>query len=210
MIKYDKITLDFRYRIIKRFFDIIFSLASIIILIPVFILISLLILLLNGYPIFYQWNVHGFQGKRFSSYKFRTMTVHADSQKNDLEKSNEMSGVVFKIKNDPRITNFGKMLRKYSLDELPQLFAVLKGDMSLIGPRPSFPHELEKFQDWQKRKLSVVPGLSCIWQVSGRNKIDSFDDWVKLDLYYIDNWSLALDIEIFFKTIITVIKGSGT
>ena len=102
------------------------------------------------------------------------------------------------------------MLRKYSLDELPQLFAVLKGDMSLIGPRPSFPHELDKFQDWQKRKLSVVPGLSCIWQVSGRNKIDSFDDWVKLDLYYIDNWSLALDIEIFFKTIITVIKGSGT
>jgi lipopolysaccharide/colanic/teichoic acid biosynthesis glycosyltransferase len=170
----------------------------------------MLILLLNGHPIFYQWNVHGFQGKRFSSYKFRTMSKNADSLKNGLERSNEMSDVVFKIKNDPRITNFGKVLRKYSLDELPQLFSVLKGDMSLIGPRPCFPHELNKFKDWHLRKLSVVPGLSCIWQVSGRNKIDSFDEWVKLDLYYIDNWSLVLDIKIFFKTIVTVVKGSGT
>lgn len=210
MIESNKIIFDFRYWFIKRAFDILFSCIAVIILSPIFLLISILILLFNGYPIFYKWNVHGLKGSRFTSYKFRTMIKDADSLKSDLERSNEMSGVVFKMKDDPRITKFGKLLRKYSLDELPQFFSVIKGDMSVIGPRPSFPHEFEKFQEWQYRKFSVVPGLSCLWQVSGRNKINDFNDWTNLDLYYIDNWSLMLDIKIFVKTILTVIRGSGT
>lgn len=210
MIEADKITHKFNYRIIKRAFDIFFSTILILILSPLFFAIAMLVLLLNGYPFLYKWDVHGFKGKRFISYKFRTMVTNADSLKKGLQDFNEMSSVVFKIKDDPRITPFGKILRKYSLDELPQLFAILKGDMSFIGPRPSFPHEFEKFETSQKRKLSVIPGLSCLWQVSGRNKINNFDEWINLDLYYIDNWSLWLDIQIFFKTILVVLKGTGT
>ena len=120
-----------------------------------------------------------------------------------------MKGPVFKIKNDPRITKVGKYLRKYSLDELPQLWSVLKGDMSLVGPRPAGPHEWAKYEEWQKRKLSVTPGMTCLWQVSGRNNISNFNEWVELDLEYIDNWTLWLDIKILFKTIPVVLKGTG-
>ena len=157
MIKSDKIVLDIRYWLLKRLFDIFFSFTAIIVLSPLFLLIAVLILLFDGYPVLYKWNVYGFQGKYFSSYKFRTMVYNADSLKLDLKLSNEMSDVVFKMKNDPRITSLGRILRKFSLDELPQLFSVLKGDMSLIGPRPSFPYEFDKFKKWQKRKLSVIP-----------------------------------------------------
>ena len=137
------------------------------------------------------------------------MRRFADQEKEKLEALNEMDGPVFKITKDPRVTKLGYMLRKFSLDELPQIYSVLKGDMSFIGPRPAGFNEFPHYEDWQYRKLSIKPGISCLWQVRGRNNIASFDDWVNLDLEYIDNWSLWLDTKIFFKTIIVVFKGSG-
>jgi lipopolysaccharide/colanic/teichoic acid biosynthesis glycosyltransferase len=137
------------------------------------------------------------------------MGVDADARKASLAALNEMSGPVFKIKDDPRITPLGRILRKHSLDELPQLWSVFKGDMSLVGPRPPGPHEFERFEVWHRRKLSVRPGITCLWQVMGRNQIANFDDWVSLDLQYIDNWSLWLDLKIIAKTATVVIKGTG-
>jgi lipopolysaccharide/colanic/teichoic acid biosynthesis glycosyltransferase len=136
------------------------------------------------------------------------MCVDAETKKAELAAQNEMSGPVFKIREDPRVTRLGKFLRKYSIDELPQLFNVLHGDMSLVGPRPPLPAEVSRFEGWQRRKLSVKPGLTCLWQVNGRNSID-FEDWMQLDLEYIDNWSLMLDAKILAKTVPTVLKGSG-
>jgi lipopolysaccharide/colanic/teichoic acid biosynthesis glycosyltransferase len=137
------------------------------------------------------------------------MILNADYLKTSLLKSNEMTGPVFKMKNDPRITKVGKFLRKYSLDELPQLWSVLKGDMSLVGPHPPLQSEWPHFEEWHKRKMSVIPGMTCLWQVNGRNKINKFDEWVKMDLEYIDNWTIWLDIKILLKTIPTIINGSG-
>ena len=159
--------------------------------------------------VLYTWNVVGKNGVPFKSWKFRTMVPNADELKITLSKKNEMVGPVFKIKDDPRITKVGLFLRKYSLDESIQFFSVLKGDMSLVGPRPAGPIELEGYKEWQKRRLSVMPGLTGPWQVSGRNKINHFDDWVRLDLKYIDNWSLWLDIKILFKTIPAAFSGTG-
>ena len=137
------------------------------------------------------------------------MIVNADEIKGQLMQHNEMSGPVFKIKDDPRITRIGKILRKYSLDELPQLWSVLKGDMSLVGPRPVGPHELVLYQSWQRRKLSIKPGITCLWQASGRNSISDFNEWCMLDLQYIDNWSLRLDFKILFETVRAVLRGTG-
>jgi lipopolysaccharide/colanic/teichoic acid biosynthesis glycosyltransferase len=138
------------------------------------------------------------------------MVADADQRKDELMLYNEMTGPVFKIKKDPRITPVGRFLRKYSLNELPQLWSVLKGDMSLVGPRPAWPHELLRYEFWHKRKLSVQSGITCLWQIRGRNAISNFDDWVKMDLEYIDNWSLWLDIKILVKTAWVVIRGSGS
>ena len=209
MIEKNNITNKFLYYGVKRFLDITFAFFLIIILSPMMILLILLVIISDGFPVFYAWKVHGIQGKEFIGYKFRTMHRFADLEKTKLEKLNEMDGPVFKITNDPRVTKLGYILRKFSLDELPQIYSVLKGDMSFIGPRPAGFNEYPEYQDWQRRKLSVVPGMSCLWQVEGRNKIDSFDEWVKLDLKYIDNWSLWLDCKIFFKTIIVVLRGTG-
>ena len=209
MIEKNKITNKFVYFGIKRFLDLTFAILLIIFLSPLMILLVFLIIICDGLPVFYEWRVHGIQGKKFIGYKFRTMHRFADKEKEKLEELNEMNGPVFKITKDPRITKLGHILRKFSLDELPQIFSVIKGDMSFIGPRPAGFNEFPHYEDWHYRKLSVKPGISCLWQVSGRNNIDNFDDWVKLDLEYIDNWSLWLDIKIFFKTIIVVLKGSG-
>jgi lipopolysaccharide/colanic/teichoic acid biosynthesis glycosyltransferase len=153
--------------------------------------------------------VVGKDGIPFRGYKFRTMYQNADEMKDELLHSNEMKGPVFKMKHDPRITKLGKIIRKYSLDEFPQLWSVIKGDMSLVGPRPAGPNEWAKYENWQKRKLSVTPGMTCTWQVNGRNDIFDFNEWVKMDLEYIDNWSNWLDIKILFKTMLVVIKGTG-
>ena len=194
---------------VKRGMDIVLSAVALILLTPWFLIIAAAIKLSSPGPVFYEWNVVGWNKKPFKSWKFRTMVVGADKMKDQLAHLNEMSGPVFKITNDHRITPIGRFLRKFSLDELPQLFSVLKGDMSLVGPRPVFPKELKGYDSWQRRKLSIKPGLTCLWQVNGRNKIHDFNDWAKMDLEYIDNWSLWLDIKILLKTIPAVMSGKG-
>jgi lipopolysaccharide/colanic/teichoic acid biosynthesis glycosyltransferase len=143
-------------------------------------------------------------------YKFRSMQTNAEMQRAELAAFNQMSGPVFKLENDPRITGIGQILRRTSLDELPQLLNVLRGDMSLVGPRPLPLYEVEKFESpAQRRRLSMKPGLTCLWQISGRNEVKNFDQWVKLDLEYIDNWSLLLDVRILMKTVPAVLFGAG-
>jgi exopolysaccharide biosynthesis polyprenyl glycosylphosphotransferase len=193
----------------KRAIDILISGIGLIILSPIFLIIAIAIKLGSPGPVFYRWNVVGLNKKKFSSYKFRTMVVNADELKQKLMAKNEMNGVVFKMKNDPRITKIGRILRKFSLDELPQLYSVFKGDMSLVGPRPPLASEIPEFKNWHRRKLSVKPGITCLWQCSGRNHIENFDDWVKMDLQYIDQWSLWLDLKILLKTIPAVLLGRG-
>lgn len=161
-------------------------------------------------PVFFRQERAGHYGKPFRMWKFRTMHVDAEAQRQNLEASNEMDGPVFKIRNDPRIFPFGQFLRKFSIDELPQLLNVLRGEMSLVGPRPLPVYEIQRIEKHaQRRRLSVKPGLTCLWQVSGRNGIKNFEEWVALDLKYIDNWSLWLDMEILAKTVPAVMRGSG-
>jgi exopolysaccharide biosynthesis polyprenyl glycosylphosphotransferase len=161
-------------------------------------------------PAFFSQMRSGRFGRPFRMYKFRTMGIDAEARRADLEDRNQMSGPVFKVEKDPRIFAFGQWLRKLSIDELPQLINVLRGEMSLVGPRPLPVYEIEKISDVaHRRRLSVKPGLTCLWQISGRNEITSFDQWVELDLKYIDNWSLWLDITILFRTIPAVLFGSG-
>lgn len=195
--------------VFKRIFDIIFSISVMCILLPLYILISLLVFLNSGLPIFYIWKVVGKDGVYFKSYKFRTMINNADNMKDELLGSNEMEGPFFKMKDDPRITNIGKILRKYNLDELPQFFSVLKGDMSVVGPRPPLVSEWKNFSEFQKKKLQIKPGITCLWQVDGRNSISNPDSWIEKDLEYIDNVSFGMDINIIFKTIIRTFEGTG-
>ena len=179
-----------------------------VVLSPVLILIALAIWLTSGLPILYDWCVVGQNGRPFTGHKFRTMVRNADQMKLDLLHLNEMSGgPVFKVKDDPRITPIGKFLRKHSLDELPQLWSVLIGDMSLIGPRPPLQSEYDHFEEWQKRKLSVKPGMTSLWQVSG--KPADFNEWLQLDFEYIDHWSPWLDIKILYRTAIIVLTGKN-
>jgi len=194
---------------VKRGMDIIISFILLVILSPLLFLIAMAVKVSSRGPVLYRWNVIGMNKKYFRSWKFRTMVRNADALKAALEPKNEMNGPVFKMKSDPRVTKLGKALRKTSLDELPQLWSVLKGDMSLVGPRPAGSHELLRYESWQRRKLCIKPGITCLWQVSGRNKIKNFEDWVRLDLEYIDNWSLSLDIKILLKTIVTVFQRTG-
>ena len=172
--------------------------------------IAVLIKLTSSGPVFFRQQRSGLNGAPFSIYKFRTMTSNAEQLKHELAAMNEMSGPVFKVTNDPRVTPLGKSLRKFSLDELPQLFNVLRGEMSLVGPRPLPVDEVKRFNDLaHRRRLSVKPGLTCLWQVSGRNKISDFRDWVRLDLQYIDNWSIWLDLTILLRTVPVVLLGTG-
>lgn len=194
-------------RIAKRLFDVIFSAALLVILSPVLLLIALAIRVSNGAPVLFEWYVVGENGRTFKSYKFRTMVANAEQMKQELMSRNEMRGPVFKMKDDPRVTRIGRLLRKFSLDELPQLWSVLKGDMSLVGPRPPLLSEYEKFEDWQKRKLAVKPGMTSLWHVSG--KPSDFDTWLRLDFEYIDHWSLWLDFKILLKTGAVVLFGKN-
>jgi exopolysaccharide biosynthesis polyprenyl glycosylphosphotransferase len=197
--------------VLKRLFDVIVATTLLVLLSPVFLLVALLIKMTTPKEdIFYRWRVIGYQGRPFTGYKFTTMVADADAQRADLQHLNEMTGPVFKIKNDPRITTVGKVLRKFSLNELPQLWSVVVGDMSLVGPRPAGSWEIGGYEDWHKRKLAFRPGMTCLWQVRGRNKISSFDDWVRMDLEYIDNWSLWLDARILMRTAWVVVAGSGS
>ena len=188
------------YLIAKRITDIVCSLAGLIVLSPILLIIAIAIKMdSKGHIIFKQDRV-GKDERIFSMYKFRSMVVNAEELKKSLEKENEMSGPMFKIKKDPRITRVGRFIRKTSIDELPQLINVLKGDMSLVGPRPSLPKEVEAFEPWMKERLTVLPGLTCIWQVSGRNNIP-FKEWMELDIKYVRERSYFLDLKLIFKTI---------
>jgi len=195
---------------LKRVIDFVISAALLVILAPLLAAIALAIKITTpNLPVLYPWRVIGLKGRSFTGYKFTTMIADADEKRHELADRNEMTGPVFKVKDDPRITPLGRFLRKYSLNELPQLWSVLKGDMSLVGPRPAFRHELDRYVLWQKRKLCVKPGITCLWQVSGRNRINDFDEWVRLDLEYIDRWSLLLDFRILFWTVWAVARGTG-
>jgi len=194
---------------VKRGVDVIGAIIGLMLLSPLLLVIAALVKLTSKGPIFYRWRVLGMHRKPIVSYKFRTMVQNADELKQKLLEQNEMNGCVFKMKNDPRVTAVGRLLRKYSLDELPQLWSVLKGDLSLVGPRPPLVSEGESFDDWHWRKLAVKPGLTCLWQTRGRNQICDFDQWVRLDLEYIDNWSLWLDAKILLKTIPAILQGTG-
>jgi exopolysaccharide biosynthesis polyprenyl glycosylphosphotransferase len=193
----------------KRAVDILVSASMSLLLLPVFLLTALAIKLTSPGPVFFVQKRLGLNKRHFGIYKFRTMVIDAEKRMKEIEHLNEVSGPVFKIKNDPRITPIGKFLRKTSIDELPQLFNVLKGDMSLVGPRPLPLRDYEGFsEDWQRRRFSVRPGVTCLWQIGGRSSI-SFEQWMELDLQYIDKWSLLLDFKILLKTIPAVLKGSG-
>ncbi len=192
----------------KAIFDFVFSFLVIVLASPVFIVLSLIVKFTSDGPVFFKQKRVGLRGRKFFAYKFRTMVVNAEELKAKLMEDNEMDGPVFKMKNDPRITKVGRFLRKTSLDELPQFFNVLMGDMSIVGPRPPVPQEVKEYERWQLRRLSMKPGITCTWQVSGRNEI-TFEEWMKMDMDYIDNWSLKLDFVIFLKTIRTMIKADG-
>ena len=177
---------------------------------PFLLLAGLLVKLTSPGPIFFRQQRCGLNGQPFTMLKFRTMSTDAEQRQHELAMFNEMSGPVFKMTNDPRITRVGALLRKFSIDEFPQLLNVLKGEMSLVGPRPLPVDEVRRFNDLaHRRRLSVKPGLSCLWQIGGRNEVRSFDDWVRLDLEYIDNWSIWLDLKILFLTIPVVVLGKG-
>ena len=195
--------------LLKRLLDFSLSLILLILLFPLLAFTALLIKLTSPGPVLFIQERVGLNKRRFRLYKFRTMAVDAEKQQAKLEHLNEVSGPAFKIKNDPRITKIGKILRKTSLDELPQLVNVLMGDMSLVGPRPLPVRDYHGFShDWQRRRFSVLPGLTCLWQINGRSNVD-FNKWMKLDLQYIDQWSLWLDLKILILTIPAVLRGSG-
>ncbi|MEQ2922060.1 sugar transferase [Ruthenibacterium lactatiformans] len=198
------------YLVCKRAFDIAASFCALVVLSPVFLIIYLIIYLddPHGNPIFSQIRI-GKNGKAFRFYKFRSMVVNAEDLLAGLQNQNEMSGPAFKMKNDPRVTKVGRFIRKTSLDELPQLWNVLKGDMSLVGPRPPLPNEVEQYTEEQKKRLSVTPGLTCYWQVQpSRNDLD-FGEWFELDMKYLRERSMKTDIKIIFQTILVVLHMEG-
>ena len=194
---------------VKKFMDINFSVILLVLLSPLMLIIALLIKLTSKGPVIYRQARVGLRGRQFDLYKFRTMVAGADKIRLDLESKNEMDGPVFKIKDDPRITAIGKFLRRTGFDELPQLINVLKGEMSLIGPRPPLKSETEQYKRWQLRRLSVKPGLSCFWQIIPDRNTVKFEKWMEMDLAYIDNWSPRLDFIILLKTIRTVFQRTG-
>jgi exopolysaccharide biosynthesis polyprenyl glycosylphosphotransferase len=196
--------------VIKQIIDFVVAFVAVLICAVPFAIIALLIKMTSPGPILFRQKRCGLNGQPFTIFKFRTMETNAEQRKQELAAFNEMSGPVFKMKNDPRITSVGKWLRKFSIDEFPQLFNVLRGEMSLVGPRPLPVDEVLRFDDLaHRRRLSVKPGLTCLWQISGRNEVSDFNDWVRLDLEYIDNWSLWLDLKILWRTIPIVLVGSG-
>lgn len=193
--------------LVKRLTDIVLAAAALVLLAPFMLFIALLIRITSPGPAIFRQQRCGLNGRRFTFYKFRSMVRDAESRKAALEHLNRKS-TAFKIPDDPRLTPVGRQLRKFSIDEWPQLWNVLKGDMSLVGPRPAVPDEVERYQRWQRRRLRMRPGLTCIWATRGRDALD-FDTWMKMDMQYIDNWSLALDWKIIFRTIPRVLTGKG-
>lgn len=207
-VVFSNVPADYLALKVKRGMDLLVALIALLLASPMLLLVALLIKLDDGGPVFFRQERVGLNGRRFGCLKFRTMVTDAEALKATLMAQNEQDGPVFKMKYDPRITRVGRLLRKYSIDEFPQFLNVLSGDMSVVGPRPPIPAEVQQYRNKQNRRLSMKPGITCIWQVSGRNSLD-FDQWVKLDTEYIDNWSLRLDLLIILKTVKVMIKGDG-
>ena len=203
-------TLDAQQLFLKRILDVCGALVGLLVLIFVFPFVALGIKIESPGPVFYSQERIGESGRPFRIWKFRSMFIDADIHKSKLANQNEMQGAIFKIANDPRITSVGKFLRMTSLDEVPQFWNVLKGDMSLVGTRPPTPDEVEQYENWHRRRISIKPGITGLWQVSGRNQIDNFDDVVNLDLQYIDKWTLGLDVRILLKTVWVVLTRKGS
>ncbi|HVR38610.1 MAG TPA: sugar transferase [Thermoanaerobaculia bacterium] len=193
----------------KRLLDIAVSMLLLTLTFPVLALAALLIKVTSPGSVLFKQTRIGLNGRMFTLYKFRTMIEDAHALRDGIAHLNEMSGPAFKLRKDPRVTFIGRFMRKFSLDEIPQLWNVLKGDMSLVGPRPPIPEEVASYHRWHRRRLSMKPGLTCLWQVSGRNEIQDFDRWMELDLQYIDNWSPSLDLKILLRTIPAVLSGKG-
>ena len=193
----------------KRALDVVLSAFLLTLVAPLLLVLGLSVKLTSPGPAFYRWKVVGRNGRPFIGYKIRSMVVNADELKPQLQDRNEMTGPVFKIAGDPRITPLGSWMRRYSLDELPQLYNVLKGDMALVGPRPPLRAEYERFTEYQRLKVAVKPGITCLWQISGRNEVSDFDEWVRLDLEYIRRWSVGLDLQILLGTLGAILSGSG-
>lgn len=187
------------YEFLKRLMDIICSMSALIVLAPILIVVAILIKIESKGPVIFSQERVGINNKKFKMYKFRSMVVNAEDMKEKLEKQNERKGPMFKIKNDPRITTIGRFIRKTSIDELPQLINILKGEMSIVGPRPSLPKEVIQFEPWMLERLKVKPGLTCYWQVQGRDHIE-FEDWMRLDVKYVKDRNFLLDIKLMFKT----------
>jgi exopolysaccharide biosynthesis polyprenyl glycosylphosphotransferase len=196
--------------LVKGVLDFVGALLALVVSAVPFIIVAIVIRLTSKGPVLFRQKRAGLNGQPFTMYKFRTMVSDAEQRKQELAALNEMSGPVFKVTNDPRVTPIGRFLRRYSVDELPQLLNVLRGDMSLVGPRPLPVDEVKQFSDMaHRRRLSVKPGITCLWQISGRNNVSDFKEWVRLDLEYIDNWSLWLDLKILLRTIPAVLTGAG-
>lgn len=194
---------------IKRVMDVAISGALLIMLAPVLAGLALAVKLTSRGPALYACHWVGQGARPFTGYKFRTMVENAEAMETELQDRNEMRGPAFKLTNDPRVTPLGRVIRKFSLDELPQLWTVFIGDLSLVGPRPPREHEYAQFTEFQKQKLAVKPGITCLWQVEGRHRISDYDDWVERDLDYIRRWSLWLDIQILARTAVVVFRGTG-
>jgi len=209
MLSFNSLNANLYSLYIKNIWEKVFAMLLIIFSTPIIFLFGILIKMTSRGPIFFQQERVGLHGRSFFQYKLRSMVINAEDLKLSLAHLNEQSGPVFKIKADPRLTRVGRFIRKFSIDELPQLFNVVMGDMNLIGPRPPVPEEVKQYTTKQMRRLSMKPGITGLWQVSGRNDIKQFEDWVKLDLEYIDNWNLKLDFKIALKTVFVVFSGTG-
>ena len=193
---------------LKRLFDIASSAIALVLLAPLLVVTAIAVKVTSSGPVLFRQERVGLHGRKFHMLKFRSMVNDAESLKKALTGANERSGPVFKIARDPRVTPLGRLLRKYSVDELPQLLNVLRGDMSIVGPRPAIPGEVARYEAWQRRRLSIRPGLTCVWQVSGRDRI-SFDSWMLLDMQYIDHWNLWEDVRLVLRTVPVVLTGRG-
>jgi exopolysaccharide biosynthesis polyprenyl glycosylphosphotransferase len=192
----------------KRIFDVLVSALALAALAPLFLAIAVAIKLDSPGPVLFRQRRVGLHGRAFWLYKFRSMVQGAERMLADLQDRNEMDGPVFKMREDPRVTRVGRWLRRSSLDELPQFWNVLHGDMSVVGPRPPIPGEVKQYESWQRKRLAVRPGITCTWQISGRNEVE-FEKWMQLDLHYIENWSLWHDLKIVLLTLPAVIRGRG-
>ena len=194
---------------VKRSFDVLVSALALLLLSPVMLLIAALIKLGDGGPVFFVQPRVGLRGQTFRMLKFRSMVLHAERMRPKLQICNESNGPVFKMRRDPRVTAIGRFIRRYSLDELPQLLNILRGEMSVVGPRPSLPSEVLSYEQWQYRRFAVRPGLTCLWQVCPDRYRMSFDEWMRLDLRYVDDWNLRLDLDLILRTFGVVLAGTG-